>query len=67
IIPAVEVFKCLMECVDTDKFALSRKGLRDGVFYEELTKEFGLSIFPNVIEESFYELATDYNININHV
>jgi exopolyphosphatase/guanosine-5'-triphosphate,3'-diphosphate pyrophosphatase len=67
IIPAVEVFKCLMDIVKTDMFALSRKGLRDGVFFEELTKEFGLSVFPNVIEESFYELATDYNINLNHV
>ncbi|MGM0873397.1 MAG: exopolyphosphatase [Bacillota bacterium] len=67
IIPAIEVFKGLMDIVKTDKFALSRKGLRDGVFFEELTKEFGLSVFPNVIEESFYELATDYNINLNHV
>lgn len=67
ILPAVEVFSSLMDIVQTDHFALSRKGLRDGVFYEELTKNFGLSIFPNVIEESFYELATDYNININHV
>lgn len=67
IIPAIEVFKGLMDIVKTDKFALSRKGLRDGVFYEELTKEFGVSVFPNVIEESFYEIATDYNINLNHV
>lgn len=67
IIPAVEVFHCLVEVVNTNKFALSKKGLRDGVFFEELTKEFGISIFPNVIEESFYELATDYSINLNHV
>ncbi len=67
IIPAVEVFRQLVSIVDASHFALSRKGLRDGVFFEELTKEFGISVFPNVVEESFYELATDYNINLNHV
>ncbi len=67
IIPAVEVFRQLMSIVGADHFALSRKGLRDGVFFEELTREFGISVFPNVIEESFYELATDYNVNLNHV
>ncbi|KKI93875.1 exopolyphosphatase [Bacillus sp. SA1-12] len=67
IIPAVEVFKCLMDVVNTDMFALSRKGLRDGVFYKELTKDFGIAVFPNVIEESLYELAADYHINLNHV
>ncbi|MBM7603579.1 exopolyphosphatase/guanosine-5'-triphosphate,3'-diphosphate pyrophosphatase [Metabacillus crassostreae] len=67
IIPAIEVFKNVMNIVNTDQFALSRKGLRDGVFFEELTKDIGISIFPNVIEESFYELATDYTIDLNHV
>lgn len=67
IIPAVEVFRQLINIVGARHFALSRKGLRDGVFFEELTKDFGISVFPNVIEESFYELATDYNINLNHV
>ncbi|WP_235991704.1 Ppx/GppA family phosphatase [Metabacillus schmidteae] len=67
IIPAVEVFRQLVSIVGASHFALSRKGLRDGVFFEELTKEFGISVFPNVVEESFYELATDYNINLNHV
>src|SRR5690606_1479843 len=55
IIPAVEVFRYLMELIDTKQFALSRKGLRDGVFYEETTKDFDLSVFPNVVEESFHE------------
>lgn len=66
IIPAVEVFRYLMELIDTNQFALSRKGLRDGVFYEETTKEFDLSVFPNVVEESFHELAIDYDINLTH-
>lgn len=66
IIPAVEVFRYLMELIDTKQFALSRKGLRDGVFYEETTKDFDLSVFPNVVEESFHELAIDYDINLTH-
>ncbi|EIM05846.1 exopolyphosphatase [Planococcus antarcticus DSM 14505] len=66
IIPAVEVFRYLMEFIDTKQFALSRKGLRDGVFYEETTKDFDLSVFPNVVEESFHELAIDYDINLIH-
>ena len=66
IIPALEVFSCLMDYTAAAVFALSRKGLRDGVFYEELTKEFELSVFPNVLEESFHELAIDYDINLKH-
>lgn len=66
IIPAIEVFRYLMELIDTKQFALSRKGLRDGVFYEETTKGFDLSVFPNVVEESFHELAVDYDINLTH-
>lgn len=66
IIPAIEVFRYLMELIDTEEFALSRKGLRDGVFYEETTKDFDLSVFPNVVEESFHELAIDYDINLTH-
>jgi len=66
IIPAIEVFSCLMDLIKAETFVLSRKGLRDGVFYEELTKDFELSIFPNVMEESFYELASDYDINLTH-
>ncbi|RNF38357.1 exopolyphosphatase [Planococcus salinus] len=66
IIPAIEVFNFLMGVIGTETFALSRKGLRDGVFYEEMTKEFDMTVFPNVIEESFYELAIDYDINLTH-
>ncbi|MBT2583815.1 exopolyphosphatase [Planococcus sp. ISL-109] len=66
IIPAVEVFRCLMDLIDAELFALSRKGLRDGVFYEEMTKDFEMPVFPNVIEESFYDLAIDYDINLTH-
>jgi exopolyphosphatase / guanosine-5'-triphosphate,3'-diphosphate pyrophosphatase len=64
IIPAVEVFKILYQTVNATSFVLSRKGLRDGIFYEEF---FGTPIFPNVLEESFFELAEDYDINLDNV
>lgn len=70
IIPAIEVFEELYKTVDATSFLLSRKGLRDGVFYEELMQEFGITIFPNVIEESFQQLSADYEIDLaysNHV
>ncbi|WP_102349045.1 Ppx/GppA family phosphatase [Bacillus sp. Marseille-P3661] len=66
IIPAVEVFRCLLEYVQSDVFALSRKGLRDGVFYHYLNKNSDESL-PNVIETSLQELAEDFNINLDHV
>lgn len=66
IIPAIEVFSYLMDYIKAEVFTLSRKGLRDGVFYEQLTKEFEMPIFPNVVEESFYELSIDYDINVKH-
>ncbi|MFY4773538.1 exopolyphosphatase [Metabacillus sp. RGM 3146] len=67
IIPAIEVFKMLYNITDSTGFILSRKGLRDGVFYEELTKGFGVDKFPNVVEESFHDLAVDYDIDLGHV
>jgi exopolyphosphatase / guanosine-5'-triphosphate,3'-diphosphate pyrophosphatase len=64
IIPAVEVFKSLYETVNATSFVLSRKGLRDGIFYEEF---FGTPILPDVLEKSFFELAEDYHIHLDHV
>jgi len=64
IIPAIEVFEELYKTVDATSYILSRKGLRDGVFYEELMNEFEMSIFPNVLEESFQQLAADYEIDL---
>ncbi|WP_371932646.1 Ppx/GppA phosphatase family protein [Bacillus carboniphilus] len=66
IIPASEVFLSLYDCVNATSFCLSRKGLRDGVFYEELMRTFQISVFPNVLEESFHELAEEYEIDVNH-
>ncbi|HHW38207.1 MAG TPA: Ppx/GppA family phosphatase [Bacillales bacterium] len=67
IIPALEVFNVFFQITNASSFILSRKGLRDGVVYEELLKPFGIKMFPNVLEESLYELEYDYEINIDNV
>jgi exopolyphosphatase / guanosine-5'-triphosphate,3'-diphosphate pyrophosphatase len=66
IIPAIEVFLQLYETVEATAFILSRKGLRDGIFYEELLKDIGSPIFTNVVEESFQQLAIDYEVDLKH-
>ncbi|PWU66861.1 Ppx/GppA family phosphatase [Gracilibacillus dipsosauri] len=63
IIPAIEVFHTLYQTIQADCFILSRKGLRDGVFFEQLSKEMGSLLFPNVLEDSIQELINDYNLD----
>ena len=67
IFPALEVFSVFYKVTNAASFILSRKGLRDGVFFEELLKPLGIKMFPNVIEESLFELEHEYEININNV
>lgn len=67
IIPAIEVFDVFYQVTSASSFILSRKGLRDGVFFEELLKPLGINMFPNVMEESLFELEYEYEININNV
>ncbi|KEK25928.1 Ppx/GppA family phosphatase [Bacillus gaemokensis] len=67
IIPAVEVFYMLTSIVQAPAFVLSRKGLREGVFYEELTKNLGISYYPNVIEESLNLLSYEYEMDMEFV
>ncbi|MFN7251236.1 MAG: exopolyphosphatase [Anaerobacillus sp.] len=67
IIPAAEAITKLMEVASGKTFIMSNKGLRDGLFYEELFKELNIDFFPNVVEESFYQLTRDYEINIDNV
>ncbi|MFC0473501.1 exopolyphosphatase [Halalkalibacter kiskunsagensis] len=67
IIPAAEVISSLVSHVNGDAFMMSRKGLRDGVFYEELLKKMETTHFPNVVEESFHRLSHNYEVNIEHV
>ena len=67
IIPAVEVFHTLVHVIEAPAFVLSRKGLREGVFYEELTKDLGISYYPNVVEESLHLLSHEYEMDMEFV
>ena len=67
ILPATEVFHSLYDSVQSSGFILSRKGLRDGIFYEQLTRDMGTSLFPNVLEESIQELINDYDLNVKQI
>lgn len=67
IIPALEVFTNIYKNTNASSFILSRKGLREGLVYEELLNPLGIKMFPNVVEESLFELEFDYEININNV
>ena len=67
ILPAIEVFGAIMHLSNAPSFVLSRKGLREGVFYEALTKPFHLSYYPNVVEESLHMLAQEYGMDMDYV
>ncbi|WP_112179934.1 MULTISPECIES: Ppx/GppA family phosphatase [Paraliobacillus] len=70
ILPAIEAFHCLYITMEAECFVLSRKGLRDGIFYELLAPKNDDILFPNVLEDSIQELMNDYNLNpenISHV
>ncbi|MCT8139707.1 exopolyphosphatase [Anaerobacillus sp. CMMVII] len=67
IIPAAEAITALMEVANAKTFIISNKGLRDGLFYEELFKQLHIDRFQNVAEESFNLLSRNYDISLNHV
>ncbi|MRH44630.1 exopolyphosphatase [Aquibacillus halophilus] len=63
IFPVIEVFHSLYQYIEAESFILSRKGLREGVFYEQLSKGLGTFLFPNVLEDSIQELINDFDLN----
>ncbi|WNF37743.1 exopolyphosphatase [Bacillaceae bacterium IKA-2] len=67
IIPAAEAIFMFMEVSGANQFIVSNKGLRDGLFYEELFQQLQIDSFPNVAEESFYQLSQDYEVDIDNV
>ena len=67
IIPAAEVISSLSTYINTDTFIMSQKGLRDGIFYEELVLTLDTHRSKDVAEESFNQLSRTYKVNINHV
>ncbi|GAE33427.1 exopolyphosphatase [Halalkalibacter akibai] len=66
IIPAAEVISSLVSYVEANTFIMSRKGLRDGVFYEALLEKMDTKRFPNVVEESIHQITNSYHVQIDH-
>jgi exopolyphosphatase/guanosine-5'-triphosphate,3'-diphosphate pyrophosphatase len=62
ILPAIILFHSLYLAINSDKFILSRKGLRDGVFYEDLSENSNINLYPNVLEDSLTELINEYDL-----
>lgn len=67
ILPAMVLFHCLYLSVNAEGFILSRKGLRDGVFYESLSQHAKEHLYPNVLEDSLTELINEYDLNLSHI
>ncbi|WP_416149345.1 exopolyphosphatase [Salipaludibacillus sp. HK11] len=66
ILPGIAAIEELIEHANSDKFVISNKGLRDGLFYEILLKPMEVTHFPNVTSESFYQLGVTYNLDQDH-
>jgi exopolyphosphatase/guanosine-5'-triphosphate,3'-diphosphate pyrophosphatase len=62
ILPASLVFLILYETIGAKGFILSRKGLRDGFFYEYLAED-DTNLYPNVLKDSILELVYEYELD----
>ncbi|QKS70887.1 exopolyphosphatase [Paenalkalicoccus suaedae] len=66
ILPAIAAMEALIKEVNTKSFIVSSRGLRDGLFFELLLAPIEVTHFPNVKEESFYQLSNYYRLNLDH-
>ncbi|WP_280768473.1 exopolyphosphatase [Salipaludibacillus daqingensis] len=66
ILPAIAAIEELIHYVQSNEFIVSNKGLRDGLFYEILLKPMEVTHFPDVTNESFYQLAINFRLNDDH-
>jgi exopolyphosphatase / guanosine-5'-triphosphate,3'-diphosphate pyrophosphatase len=66
ILPAAAAMQVLLKEVDTEEFIISNQGLRDGLFYEQLLSPIEVTHFPNVKEESFYQLSNHYRLDLTY-
>ncbi|SDN42629.1 Ppx/GppA family phosphatase [Alkalicoccus daliensis] len=66
ILPAIAAMQVLLEEVGTEQFVVSNRGLRDGLFFEKMLASIEVTHFPNVKEESFYQLSNYYRLNAQH-
>lgn len=64
ILPALMTFITLYKFIHADRFVLSQKGLRDGINYELLFHKQEQPYSPNVLEDSFQELISDFDLDV---
>ncbi|GEM04361.1 exopolyphosphatase [Halolactibacillus miurensis] len=64
ILPAIMTFVTLYKHTHADRFVLSQKGLRDGINYELLFHKQEEPYSPNVLEDSFQELISDFDLDV---
>ncbi|WP_411954528.1 exopolyphosphatase [Alkalibacillus sp. S2W] len=62
ILPAMQVFYCLYNLTKASQFVLSRKGLREGLFYEQLSGNINRHLYHNVLQNSIDELIQEYEL-----
>ncbi|UII57214.1 exopolyphosphatase [Cytobacillus spongiae] len=66
ILPAVEVFVQLCDFAASQLFMVSRKGLRDGLFLNEIDQDQLLPTTKQIIDKSINELMLAYGIDCSH-
>ncbi|MGY4690324.1 exopolyphosphatase [Salibacterium sp. K-3] len=67
IIPAVRIIHELASYLQSDYFMMSSKGLREGLFFEEVLREHSMECLPEVAEESFFQLSREFEMNEKYV
>lgn len=67
ILPASFVFLSLYQTIHAQGFILSRKGLREGFFYEYLADDANGNLYPNVLKDSIFELVHEYNLELKQI
>ncbi|MBU9722470.1 exopolyphosphatase [Bacillus alkalicola] len=66
IIPAITAIEELVRFTGSEQLIISDKGLRNGLLYEMYLHPMGMTHFPNVAEESTYQLSHDYALDFEH-
>lgn len=66
ILPALETFVTLCDCVQSAKFMFSRKGLRDGISFKDQEGRENNTNTDKIIKTSIDELIHDYDISTTH-
>ncbi|WP_185819797.1 exopolyphosphatase [Salibacterium salarium] len=67
IVPAVRVIHEIADYIQADYFMMSNKGLREGLFFEEMLREHSADYLPEVAEESFFQLSREFEMNEDYV